>query len=82
MSIQQGFHIADRCRVLLQENLACDGFDVGIRQSDADGEPVEEPSEQRHVGERALAGADNNHLAAKFLRNCFRDLAHKHRAIN
>jgi len=56
-------------------------FDVGIRQSYADGEPVESLARQRHVGKRALACATTITWPAKFLGNCFGDLAHKDRAI-
>ena len=67
MSIQQATDLGNAGRLLLQEHLAGNCLDLDVGERHANGETVEELVQQRDIGERALTGTDDHHMAVELL---------------
>ena len=80
MGIKQAANLRHARGLLLQEHFPRYGLDLNVGQRDTDGKTVEKLVEERDIGERALTGPDDNHLAVELLGHGFGNLGDEGRA--
>ena len=81
VGVEQLANLARRRGLLVQQNLAGYLLDLGVRQRHANRKAIHQLLQQGHVRQRALARANDHHLAIELLAHGLRDLGHEHRAV-
>ena len=79
--IENALDCLDRRGLLLQQHFPGNGFDIGVRECDADREAIHHLLELRHPRQGALPRADDHYSAVELFRDGLRDLGHDGRAL-